>query len=165
MKITPLEIRSVPFKKSLRGYDVREVESFKELAATALEEAVREITSLEEQLRESSIQLNQHTENEKTLKDAITTAQRIMDDIRANAKKEAELTMAEAKLQGDELVRQAQGRALLLQDEIYRLKKQRMEIESAIKAILDYHSSRLLLEEEESKRADEESEKIRFMPK
>ncbi|TAN64142.1 DivIVA domain-containing protein, partial [bacterium] len=89
MKISPLELRSVPFKKSLRGYDTREVDSFKELAASTLEDAFKEISGLEERLRESALSLGHHTENEKTLKDAITTAQRIMDDIRANAKKEA----------------------------------------------------------------------------
>lgn len=165
MKITPLEIRSVPIKKGMMGYDVKEVDAFRELSAEALEEAFKEITDLEDRLKDAATRLEVHVQNEKTLKDAITTAQRIMDDIRANAKKEAELLVAEAKCQGDEIVRQAQSRAIKLQEEIFRLKKQRQELESSIKSIIDYHSGKLLTEEEESKRADENNEKLRFMPK
>lgn len=165
MRITPLEIRSQSLKKGFIGYDVREVEAFKELAASALEEAAMEIMRLEERLHETEKRLTDHMENEKTLKDAITTAQKMVDDIKENARKEAELTVAEAKFHGDGIVRQAQSRATELKEEISRLKKQRVEIETSIKAILDYHSSKLLIEEDESKKADEEADKLKFLPK
>lgn len=166
MKISPLEIRSQPLKKNLMGgYDAREVDAFREMAAMALEESSREIDSLEEKLRNTTARLGGLIENETTLKDAITTAQRIMDDIRANARKEAELLIAEARVHGDEIVRQAQKRAQELGQDIYRLKHQRLELESSIKAVLDYHTSKLLLEEVEAKRADENANKVRFLPK
>jgi len=166
MKVSPLEIRSHPLKKSLvGGCDAREVELFREMAATALEESAREISSLEEKLRDASARLDGLIENETALKDALTTAQRIMDDIRANARKEAELIIAEAGVHGDEIVRQAQNRAQELGQDIYRLKHQRLELESSIKAVLDYHTSKLLIDEVDAKRADENANKVRFLPK
>ncbi|MFQ5736958.1 MAG: DivIVA domain-containing protein [Thermodesulfobacteriota bacterium] len=165
MKVTSLEIRSHQLKKSLRGYDVGEVEALKELAADGLEDASREINSLEERLRDANERLAEHIANENMLRDTITTAQRMVEDMKLGARKEAELIIAEARLQAEEIVRQAHTRSKELQEDIFRFKKQRAEIETQIKAILNYHSTTLLLEEAESERADEEAEKLKFFPK
>lgn len=165
MKITALEIRSHQIKKSIRGYDVRETDSILEMAADAIEEATRETNRLEDKLRETSERLAEHMANENILKETITSAQRMVEDLKNNARKEAELIVAEARLQGDEIVRQAHARATKVQEEIHRLKKQRMELETKIKALIDYHSTTLLMEEEDSRRADEESEKLKFFSK
>jgi cell division initiation protein len=165
MKVTALEIRSHPLKKSMRGYDVREVESLRELASDALEGASREIMFLEEKVKDLEERLSEHIENETTLKQAITTTQRMAGDIKENARKEAELIIVEAKMRAEEIVSQSQGHATRLQEEILGLKKQRIEFETQIKAVLDFHSTKLLVEEEESRKMDVEADKLRFMPK
>lgn len=150
MKITALEVRSHPLNKTLRGYDTKEVESLKELAAEALEEAAREISTLESRLKDATRQLSEHVDRETMLKNTITTAHKMAEDLKNNAKKEAELILTEARLKAEDLIRQAHDRSRDLQQEIYRLKKQRLDVQTSIKAILDYHASRLRLEEEES---------------
>lgn len=165
MRITPLEIKSHQLKKSFKGYDTREVEELRDLAADALEEAAREIMTLQEKVKDSAARITEYAANENMLKETITTAQRMVEDLKSNARKEAELLVAEAKLQAEAIVRQAQSRSRDLQEEIFRLKKQRIELETAIKAIIDYHSSTLLLEEDEAKKADEEADKLKFLAK
>lgn len=165
MKITPLEVRGNQLKKSLRGYDAREVDDLREQAADALEESAKEIITLTERLRDAHERLNEHISNERVLKETLTTAQRMVEDLKVNAKKESELLIAEARLQAEDIVRQAQGRAQEIRDEIFRLRQQRLEIESSIKAVIAYHSSKLVMEEDESRRADSESEKLKFFPK
>jgi cell division initiation protein len=165
MKITALEIRSHQIKKSIRGYDVRETDSILEMAADAIEEATRETNRLEDKLRETSERLAEHMANENILKETITSAQRMVEDLKNNARKEAELIVAEARLQSDEIVRQAHTRATKVQEEIHRLRKQKMELETKIKALIDYHSTTLLMEEEDARKADEESEKLKFFSK
>lgn len=165
MRITALEVRSYHLKKTFKGYDPKEVEHLKELASDALEEASREIARLEDKLRDAGTRLAEHVAQEEVLRNSITTAQTMVEDLKNNAKKEAELIIAEARMQADEIIRKSQGRATQLQEEIYRLKKQRIELETAIKAVIDYHSSTLMMEGEESKKADEESEKLKFFPK
>lgn len=165
MRITPLEIKSHQLKKSFKGYDTREVEELRDLAADALEEAAREIMTLQEKVKDSAVRITEYAANENMLKETITTAQRMVEDLKSNARKEAELLVAEAKLQAEAIVRQAQSRSRDLQEEIFRLKKQRIELETAIKAIIDYHSSTLLLEEDEAKKADEEADKLKFLAK
>jgi len=165
MNITPMEIRSYEMKKALRGYDAREVEALREAAADALEDAHRRISALEERLKETRDSLEGHMANERLLKEAITTAQGMAGEIKENAAKEAELIIAEARLQADEIVRQAQTRSTQLNDEIFRLRKQRREIEASVRALIDYHSSTLTMEGEESERNDEEAGKLKFLPR
>lgn len=165
MRITPLEIKSHGLKKSFKGYDVKEVEELRELASEALEEAAREINDLKEKLSAANARITEYAANENMLKETIITAQKMVEELKTSARKESELLITEAKLQAEDILRQAQSRASDLQHEIFRLRKQRIELESSIKAIIDYHSSTLLLEEEESKRADGESDKIKFLAK
>lgn len=165
MRITALEVRSYQIKKAFMGLDAREVDHLKELASDALEDATREITALQDRLSETATRLTEHLSREDILKNTITTAQSMVEDLKGNARKEAELIVAEARMQADEIVRQAHARASSLQDEIYRLKKQRMEIETQLKAVIDYHTGILVLEEAESKKADEEADKVKFLSK
>lgn len=166
MKVTPLEIRNHSFKKSaLGGYDKRDVEALQETSAEALEEANRDIMHLEEKTRDLEERLAEHIGNENLLKEAITTTQKMAGDIKENARKEAELILAEARVHADEIVKQAQSRAMEINGEIMRLKQQRAEFEASIKALLDYHSTRILLEEECALNADHEADKIKFLPK
>lgn len=161
MKITPMDIRAHQFKKKMRGYDPRDVEVLKDLAAEALEDAGRDIASLEERLKDALTRLDALVGNETVLRETLTTAQRMVEELKGSARKEAELIIAEARLQGEGIVRQAQTRLQQLQEEIFRFKKQRKELETSIKAVIDYHSSTILLEEEEASRLDEAADRVR----
>ncbi len=165
MKITALEVLSHPLKKGFIGYDVREVEAFRELVSESIEEMARDITYLEEKKKELTEALSSHIDNENTLKGAITTTHQMAVDIKGGARKEADLIVATARLQAEEIMNQAQGHVTRLQEEILRLKGHRIEMETSIKALIDFHSTRLLSEQEASARADEESEKLKFISK
>lgn len=165
MKITALDVKGHALRKSFRGYDVKEVEELRDAASEAMAEAAREIMDLKEKLEEADHRIKEYASNENVLREAITTVQRMAEEMKSNARKEAEILLAEARLQADEIIRQAQSRSSSLQDEIFRLRKQRKELESSIKAVIDYHSSILLLEEEGARKADEESDKLKFLPK
>jgi len=164
MKITPIEIKEYSFRKKTFGYDPREVEALKERVATALEEANSEKSRLEAQVRDMEEKLAGHLKNESLLKEAITSTQKMTMDIKDNARKEAELVIAEAQVRGDDIIRQAQSRATEINEEILRLKKQRAEFESSLKALIYYHTTQILIEEEESTKATEEANKIKYMP-
>ncbi|MEK7678662.1 MAG: DivIVA domain-containing protein [Deltaproteobacteria bacterium] len=165
MKLMPMEIKSHALKKAFFGYDMREVEALKDLASEALEDALKQISALEDRYNDTVKKLSEHLENERLLKEAITTAQRMVEELKGNARKEAELLITEARLQAEEIVRQAHHRAKEIQGDIFRLKKQRIEMETTLKALLDYHSQRLVLEEDHSRKADEDAGKLAFLPK
>ena len=164
MKITPIEITEQIFRSKFLGYDPIEVDAMRELVAQALEEAAKNISDLEDEVKQMSRRLMEHEQREAMLKDTITTAQMMVDDLKNNARKEAEIIIAESRLQADEVSKQAQKRVLDIQGEIRQLKKQRIEFETSLKALLEYHSSVLLLDATESEKADAESEKLKMFP-
>ncbi len=165
MHLTPMDIREQKFTKGLRGYGREEVDSFMELTAEALEGAIRKTTLLEEKLSRMTRALSEHEERETLLKEAITTAQSMSGAMKVNATKEAELIVSEARVKAEALVREGHQRVASIQDEIHNLKKQRLELQTAFKSILDYHSNLLIMEGEESQKRDGEDEKFRFLQK
>ncbi len=165
MGITALEIKEYRLGRSLFGYNRKDVEALRELCAEALTEAAREIAGLEQRLKDTSARLSEHEQREVILKDTITTAQKMVDDLKNNARREAELIVAEARQQADDITRQARDRVLEIQQEIAQLKKQRVELETSLKSTLEYHLSILAIEEKDSSKKDEETEKLAFFPK
>ncbi len=165
MHLTPMDIREQKFTKGLRGYDREEVDSFMELTAEALEGTIRKATLMEEKLKKMARALSEHEERETLLKEAITTAQSMSGAMKVNATKEAELIVSEARVKADALVKEGHQRVAAIQDEIHNLKKQRLELQTAFKSILDYHSNLLIMEGEESQKRDAEDEKFRFLQK
>ncbi|MCP3678237.1 MAG: DivIVA domain-containing protein [Deltaproteobacteria bacterium] len=165
MHLTPMDIREQKFTKGLRGYDREEVDGFMELAAEVLEGAIKKSTLLEEKLSRMTRVLSGHEERETLLKEAITTAQSMSGAMKVNATKEAELIVSEARVKAEALVREGHKRVASIQDEIHNLKKQRLELQTAFKSILDYHSNLLMMEGEESQKRDAGDEKFRFLQK
>ncbi len=163
MKLTPMDIREHLFKKKPMGYSVSEVNAFKELAAATLEEAIKQVNRLEEQVRDLERRLSSHEAREEILKEAITSAQKMGGDLKETARKEAELIISDANIQAEELTRNAHKRVVHIQSEIYELKKQRLEIQNSIKSILEYHGNLLTLEENESEKGDEADDKLKFI--
>lgn len=165
MKLTPMDIIEHNFKKSMRGYNKKEVNSFTELTAEALENAAKQINTLEEKLKSMTEQLSEHEERESLLKETITTAQMMSEEVKENARKEAELIISEARIQAEDLIKDAYQRIANIQNEIYHLKKQRLDLHTSLKTILEYHKNLLIIEEEGAIKGDSEDDKFRFLQK
>lgn len=137
MKITPLDIRKQEFRKSVRGFDVHEVEAFLEMVANEMEELVKENTSFSEKLRELDQKVEDYRRMEKTLQDTLTSAQRTTDELRRNAEKEAELLVRNAKIQVDHLLEEARTKIVTLKAEIASLQAQRDAFLANFKGLVD----------------------------
>jgi cell division initiation protein len=139
MKITPLDIRQKRFTSSFRGFTRREVEAFLELVAAEFEEVVKENINVKEELRRLQSRLDQHHERERTLQETMVTAQRISEDMKAAAKKEAEIILADAEHQAEKIVHGAHQKLVQVIEDINELKRQRVQFESQVRAIIDAH--------------------------
>ncbi len=143
MKMTPLDIRQKRFERELRGYSKKEAEAFLELCAGEFEEVVRENISLKEELKRTQARLEQHLEREKALQETMVTAQRISEDVKAQARKESEVIVAEAELQAEKIVAGANNRLVELVKELNELKRQKVQFESHLEALVDSHKKLL----------------------
>lgn len=125
MRIAPLDLRQQRFRKAMQGYDRTEVVAFLTEAADDYEHALREIDRLRQDLGRSEALLREHRDREANLRNTLLTAQKLADQVRETAQKEADLAMREAQARADHLaetakkeaemtVRDAQGRADLI---------------------------------------------------
>lgn len=164
MGIKSIDIREFPLKKSVFGYNKKDVNTLKELCIDSLTEASRTVTKLEDDLMYAKRNLSEHEERETILKDTITTAHKMVDDLKENANREAELILAEARQKADDITRHAHQRVLEIQQEISRLRAQRLELEVTLQATLNYHMSMLNLGETEARERDQEGDKLALFP-
>ena len=136
MRITPLDIRKQPFRKTLWGFDPDEVNSFLEMVASEFESVIKQNNDLQNQLKITEQKLEQYIQIEKTLKDTLLTAQRITDESRINAQKEAELIIKDAQIRADKYEDESRRRVHELESEIVALKSQRDSFLARFKSML-----------------------------
>lgn len=163
MKITPLDLQQYEFRKKWNGLDPDDVKGFLELVRVEMEELLRENHALKDELKRTVQRLAEFKEREQTLKDTLLTAQRLCDDLKAQAGKEAETIVAAAEVKAQDIVQQAAQRANKLQGEIRELRRQKVQFEENLKSQLLSHMKMLGLEAE--KQSDLFEEKVAFLAK
>lgn len=98
MKLTPLDIARRDFGLALRGYHRGEVDEFLVNVQEEFERIYKENNSLKEEVVTFSQQVEQYHAMEDLLKNSILLAQKVAEDVRANAQKEAELVLGQTRL-------------------------------------------------------------------
>src|SRR5207302_661332 len=88
MNVSPLDLRQQRFRSAFRGFDKVEVTSFLAAVADDYEHALRETDRLRQDLTRMESVLNEHREAERNLRNTLRTAQKLADDIKANAEVE-----------------------------------------------------------------------------
>jgi cell division initiation protein len=136
LKVTPLDLRQTRFKTAMRGFDKAEVAAFLEEVAGDYENALRENDRMRQELVRLEAALNQHRELEGSLKTTLMSAQRVADDMRANANQEASRIVREAEGRAELLVQKAQLRIEDVQREVDHLRLKRREAETSIESMI-----------------------------
>lgn len=137
MELTPLDIRNQTFKaKRFGGVDPDEVKAFLETAAQAFEQMSRTKTDLTERLKVAEERVNYYRQLEKTIQDAVLTLQKMTDEAKRSAEKEAELIVAEAKARALSEVESTKARAEALRAEIEELKQLKANYFIRIRALV-----------------------------
>src|SRR5260370_1499235 len=105
MRISTLDIRQQQVTvRWFRGFDKHEVDAFLDDVADDYETVLKENALLKEQLATLEERSRGLTEREKALQDTLVTTQRLGDEMKAAARREAELHMRAADLRGEKLL-------------------------------------------------------------
>jgi len=148
MKITPLDIQQQQFKgKVFGGLDPEDVDTFLQLVSREMEDMIREINDLREQARKAAADMADLAEREKNLRETLLAAQRISEEMKTNAQKEASLMISEAELRAAKIVSDVENRANLLRNEIQDLRRQKTQFHSALRSLLDSHYKMINVDE------------------
>ena len=149
MRITPHDIRQQQFTvRMFRGFDPSEVDAFLEDVADDYEGLLKENALLKEQIAASEERSRGVIEREKNLHDVMVTTQRLVDDMKSAAKREAELIVREAELRGEKAVEAARGEEAKIRVEIQTLKRMRRQLVEELGATMDRYQRMLAAEAE-----------------
>jgi cell division initiation protein len=165
MALTPLDIQQQRFRTGFRGYDTQEVEAFLEQAANAFEDLQRENHRLNDEIKKLQAEMDEYKRREGTIKRALLHSQKVLDQMQENARRQADVIVAEAETQAAKLIQQAQNRLTQLQENISELKRQRVQIEAEIGFVLESHRRLLEAGREATRELDQQDDKLRvFKP-
>ena len=134
--VTPLDLRQTRFQSAIRGYDRTEVRNFLIEAADSYEEAVRENERLRQEIVRLDSLLKQYRQLEGTLNTTLVSAQRVAEDMRANATEESARIVREAEGRAELITLGAQAHIEDVQREIDGLKLKRREAETHLEAMI-----------------------------
>ncbi|HVR42169.1 MAG TPA: DivIVA domain-containing protein [Thermoanaerobaculia bacterium] len=137
LDLTPLEIQKQTFGKGMRGYDADEVRGYLHLVAEEIERLLKETDRLSREnvmLRE---EVREQSQREQILKDTLLSAQKVSEELKLNARKEAELIVKDAELLSERIIGQAMERVGDLERKIQDLKITRRELRIKLHATLD----------------------------
>src|SRR5262245_48145356 len=99
MRLSPVDIRQQQFAtKMFRGFDPQEVDAFLDDVAEDYESALRENATLREQVASYGERARGFGETERTLKDTLITTQRVAEEMKEGAKRDAQILVREAAL-------------------------------------------------------------------
>ena len=163
MPLTALDIQQQRFRTKVRGVDPKEVQTFLEQAAAAFEDLQREHHHLTDEVRQLRGEIDEHRKREGTFKRALMHSQKVLDQMKVNAEKQADLIVAEAENKAERLLHQAQRRLSQLQEHITKLKRQRVQIEVEIGSVIESHRRQLTLGQEQIQATDEQDEKLKVL--
>ncbi len=105
MKLSPIDIKHQDFKQVLNGYNKAQVNDFLERVSEMLEQKVEEVKNLRIELAERDQKIKDLEVSELELKKAAILAERIGNEAKAQAEREAELILREAKAKGEDILK------------------------------------------------------------
>lgn len=136
MKLTPLDVKRQEFKRVIRGYDIVEVDTFMDMIAVELEEALRAQKELRERATELEVQLKDYRTIEKTLQQTLLQAQETTGKTYEAARKEAELIVREAEQKASRIVEQAHTDLGRLNSDIVSLQGRKEGLVNRLRVLL-----------------------------
>ncbi|MDP4727261.1 MAG: DivIVA domain-containing protein [Desulfobacterales bacterium] len=163
VNLTPLDIQQQRFKTRFRGFDIKEVDFFLDQMADAFESLLKQNENLKVESRRLQLEIQGYKNREDAFKRALLNSQRVIEQMKENAQKSAELIVAEAEVKAEKILNKAHNRLAQLHEDIAELKRQRMQIEVQIGSVIEAHGKLLEISKEGMKAMDDEDSKIKLL--
>jgi len=136
MLLTPVEIRHASLARRPFGYDRGATDDLLESIVESYEDVWRERADLREELERMEAEIARFKELEVLLRNTLVSAERSADDIRGQARREADLILEEARAKARETTVSAETERERLKGEVRRLKSLESDMRAEYKAFL-----------------------------
>jgi cell division initiation protein len=147
IRVTPIDIQQKRFHVVFRGYDRNEVETFLDLVRDEMETIFREVTELRDFRQSYDTRLRELTDREETVKNTMLMTQKLMEDQKDNARREAEVIIKDAEVHSLQFMINAQDEKAKLEMDIQELKRRKHHFLQDIKKVIEMHREMVNFEE------------------
>ncbi|MGI6587569.1 MAG: DivIVA domain-containing protein [Peptococcia bacterium] len=134
--LTPLDIHNREFRRSLRGYDIDEVDEFLDEVIRDFESLYKENLDLKETIQQKEENINRYKELEQTLQNTLVLAQQTGEEAKQNAKKEAELIIWEAQKKAEQICSEAEKEIIATTQKLERMRGLEKQLYVKMKSFL-----------------------------
>jgi cell division initiation protein len=147
IKVTPIDIQQKRFHVVFRGYDKTEVEMFLDLVRDEMEALMREVTEHRDFRQSYDQRLRELNEKEETVKNTMLMTQKLMEDQKDNARREAALIIKDAEIRSHQIVGNAQEEKVRLNAELQDLRRRKHHFLQDLKKVVEMHQEMVNFEE------------------
>ncbi|CCO24808.1 DivIVA domain-containing protein [Maridesulfovibrio hydrothermalis] len=165
MSLSKIDLLNKKFSKSLFGYSKSEVDQLMIELADVLGTTADEKKQLMKKVGRRESTITEFRQREETLRDTLMTTQKMVDDLKAAARKEAEVIINEAHSRAEVILQQAHNRLAQIHEDINELKRQRTRFEVELKALLESHLRTLEISSPELEKVEAIESKLKFFKK
>jgi cell division initiation protein len=134
MTITPVELNHIQLKRGLRGYRRGDVDQLIEEIERSFEQVWRERAEYADRIEQLQSELARHRDLETLLRTTLVSAEKSAHELKAQAKREADLELEEAHAEAREATRAAVAERERL---LAEARKIRALLEAALDAVED----------------------------
>ncbi len=125
MRITPLDVRKQDFRRSVRGFDCDEVRAFLATLADEYETVLVDNKQIREQMIDQEDKITEYKTMERTLRDTLMTAEKLMQETKESANREGGLIIQQAHQKAKSILEECRLRTEELRREIVGLRKEK----------------------------------------
>jgi DivIVA domain-containing protein len=148
--LTPLDVRKKKgdFRKVMRGYDPDAVDNFLDEVVARMEELVRENAEMARKAEGMADAIADYRERERAMNEALVSAQKLREDMREQAAREADFLLREARAEGERIVAESRRTAAAAAESLRRLQAQRARFLRLFRALVERQLQEIEQEEE-----------------
>ena len=143
MKISPILIKKQEFEKSMRGYNVEEVQAFLDKLSTDMEELLNENEQLQNEVDKLKREVEDFHRIEQKIQEKLLKTEEISAQTIEAAKKQSAVIIKESEIKASQVIQNAEEKANQLQNAIMTLREEKDLIIARLKAIVGSQSNLL----------------------
>ncbi|WP_027178081.1 DivIVA domain-containing protein [Maridesulfovibrio bastinii] len=165
MSLSKIDLLNIKFSKSLFGYSKSEVDQLMAEVAEVLGGMADDKKQLLKKISRRESTIAEFRQREETLRDTLMTTQKMVDDLKETARKEAEVIINEAHSRAETILQQAHNRLAQIHEDINELKRQRTRFEVELKGLLESHLRVLEIGDPDVEKVEALESKLKFFKK
>ena len=136
MSVSKIDLLNKQFSRGMLGYSRMEVDQFMLELSDVLGDAADGQKDMRKKIKRLEKSIKEYRQRDETLRDTLMSTQKMVDDLKVTASKEAQLIIDEARTKADATVQKGHNRLAQVHEEIETLKRRRSQFEVQLKGLL-----------------------------